>query len=880
MEQGLAGWFALWHPRYRLLIVQLFLAATLAAGMIYVQNSLLTSLTLSLGMTASQQAAGETATPATLQGAGEQTVPPFLARAAGSLEVNLSFFLLLLFIAANLFAAALEFWRIRTNGVLRLETRNDIETEILTHLLGKDDAFFATHSPAETVNRITVDLNRVCELRGNVMRVWWSTVSILGYVVFFLLQDWRLAFFAVASCLTVAVWTYRLTRRIKHLDRTYLQEDDRVKSQFEDFLRAYPEIQVGHLYGKVRRIFRKSQDDRTGIYLRYLHLTGALRMGDLLSALLAFVGTIAVVIYMKRTGEASLALALLPVMIMSLPALFKNSSDLIYLHVDFQMAHTSKDRLLDYETHGPPLAAAVPSGEGPPSRPPDQPTEPPAMADFPGNLLRPPASLRLQQVTYLYHHPDRPQQGGVAGIDLEFSPRRWVAIAGRVGSGKSTLVNLLLGRLKPQRGRILYGDETLRDSRDGRFSTVFSFMPQSLALLNTTIKENLLFGQITGDAAAPSPELTAADLELLEAAGLGQVCRLKALDLFPGDPSPYPELAGNIAAIRARARDYLAKAGVPVWGYEEGHPDRNFWILEMLIRGKCDRGRVARTLMGEGNAGALKPLAQTEPAGKLAELGRRLLRETGDLLDLANYHLYSQMAKVPVDEQIWKQRRAGLRLAASQVLSPREELELAAVALTCSPREFPGGDDFLQNWRRADFQPPFLAAIDGLREIIGDSWKPFDLAEINPYLTWRENLHFGVIERLANEMVLGFLDREGLSPLFTRLGLDFGVGRLGSNLSGGQGQLVALCRTLLRRTPVLILDEPTSHLDPISSAKVARLLNAWKTGRIVITVSHDPDFVRYADEIVLLAEGRMVTKGPFAEVAEKSALFPRALGGG
>ena len=868
MESGLAGWFSLWHSRYRLLIVQLFLAGTLAAGMVYVQNYLLTSLTLSLGVGEASLEVKQTASLSGETGTQEQTISPFLTRLAAPFKVNLPLFLLLLYILANLLSAALEFWRIRSNGVLRIKTRNDIETEILTHLLGKDDAFFAIHSPAETVNRITVDLNRVCEFRCNVMRVWWSGVLILGYVVFFLLKDWRLAFFAIASCVTVAVWTYRLTRRIKHLDRTYLHEDDRVKSQFEDFLRATPEIQVGHLYGKARGIFRKSQDERTGIYLRFLNLSGALRIGDLLSALLAFVGTIAVVIYMKHTGEASLALALLPVMIMSLPALFKNSSDLIYLNVDFQLARTSKDRLMDYETHGP---VPVPSGE-------DELTGPPAAPATLTDALRPPASLRLQQVTYLYKNPDRPQQGGVAGIDLEFRPRRWVAVAGRVGSGKSTLVNLLLGRLKPQGGRILYGDETLRDSRDGRFSSIFSFMPQSLALLNTTIKENLLFGQIVEAAAAPSPGLTGADLELLETAGLGQVCRLKALDLPPGDPAAYPDLALNIGEVRDRARAYFATPGGAVLKYEDGHPDRNFWILEILIRGKCDRGRVARTLVGEGNGGELKPLAPTRLAGELVALGQRLLEETRDLLELSNFHLFSQMARAHLDEQIWKLRRASLRLTGSRVLSPQEQLDLAAVALTCSPGEFPGGDAFLKKWQRPDFQKPFVAEIDGLKEIIGDSWRPFAPAAINPYLTWRENLVFGVSDRLANDAVLDFIDGEGLSPLFTRLGLEFGVGRLGSNLSGGQGQLLALCRTLLRRTPVLILDEPTSHLDPISSAKVARLLHAWKAERIVITVSHDPDFVRYADEIVLMDEGRIVTVGSFQEVAAKSELFRRAFG--
>ncbi|MFB3820165.1 MAG: ATP-binding cassette domain-containing protein, partial [Candidatus Methylomirabilales bacterium] len=103
------------------------------------------------------------------------------------------------------------------------------------------------------------------------------------------------------------------------------------------------------------------------------------------------------------------------------------------------------------------------------------------------------------------------------------------------------------------------------------------------------------------------------------------------------------------------------------------------------------------------------------------------------------------------------------------------------------------------------------------------------------------------------------------------------IGRLGSRLSGGQGQLVALCRALLRRTPVLVLDEPTSALDPASRARVAALLRGWRTDRVVISVSHDVEFVREADEVLLLDAGRLVASGPFEALERDSPLFARTL---
>ena len=119
--------------------------------------------------------------------------------------------------------------------------------------------------------------------------------------------------------------------------------------------------------------------------------------------------------------------------------------------------------------------------------------------------------------------------------------------------------------------------------------------------------------------------------------------------------------------------------------------------------------------------------------------------------------------------------------------------------------------------------------------------------------------------------------QEGLGETLTRVGLAFRIGRLGGNLSPGQGQLVALCRALLRRTPILALDEPVSALDPAGRARVAEFLRCWKADRIVLTVSHDPAFVRAADDIRVLDRGRLVASGTYDELAHTCEPFRRTL---
>jgi ATP-binding cassette subfamily B protein len=89
-------------------------------------------------------------------------------------------------------------------------------------------------------------------------------------------------------------------------------------------------------------------------------------------------------------------------------------------------------------------------------------------------------------------------------------------------------------------------------------------------------------------------------------------------------------------------------------------------------------------------------------------------------------------------------------------------------------------------------------------------------------------------------------------------GYDTRVGQRGRALSGGQRQRIAIARALLRDSPVLLLDEPTTGLDPASAARVLAPLRAASQGRTVIVVTHDPVALDVADRVIHLADGRLV----------------------
>jgi ABC-type multidrug transport system fused ATPase/permease subunit len=89
-------------------------------------------------------------------------------------------------------------------------------------------------------------------------------------------------------------------------------------------------------------------------------------------------------------------------------------------------------------------------------------------------------------------------------------------------------------------------------------------------------------------------------------------------------------------------------------------------------------------------------------------------------------------------------------------------------------------------------------------------------------------------------------------------GYDTVVGAGGHGLSAGQRQRLGLARALLRDASLLVLDEPTVHLDADAAARVAATLEALRRTRTILLITHDPALAARADRVVALDAGRVV----------------------
>ena len=103
------------------------------------------------------------------------------------------------------------------------------------------------------------------------------------------------------------------------------------------------------------------------------------------------------------------------------------------------------------------------------------------------------------------------------------------------------------------------------------------------------------------------------------------------------------------------------------------------------------------------------------------------------------------------------------------------------------------------------------------------------------------------------------------------------IGEQGEGLSGGQKQRIALARAFIKQAPVLVLDEPTAHLDSQTEQLIQNAINEYAKNNLVLVIAHRLNTVQHANNIIVMRDGEIIEQGNFNELTNKNGEFTNLL---
>jgi ATP-binding cassette subfamily B protein len=144
--------------------------------------------------------------------------------------------------------------------------------------------------------------------------------------------------------------------------------------------------------------------------------------------------------------------------------------------------------------------------------------------------------------------------------------------------------------------------------------------------------------------------------------------------------------------------------------------------------------------------------------------------------------------------------------------------------------------------------------------------------------TVRENLTLGLAQEVSDAEIVDAARAAAAHDFISAMpgGYDAEVAERGGSLSAGQRQRLSLARALLRRTPILVLDEPTTGLDGPSEAIVAEAIEAVSKDRTTLLITHDLALAAACDRVVVLDDGRIVEAGRPGHLLQAGGWFAAA----
>jgi subfamily B ATP-binding cassette protein MsbA len=180
----------------------------------------------------------------------------------------------------------------------------------------------------------------------------------------------------------------------------------------------------------------------------------------------------------------------------------------------------------------------------------------------------------------------------------------------------------------------------------------------------------------------------------------------------------------------------------------------------------------------------------------------------------------------------------------------------------------------------ASLLPRLYLPTGGTIMLDGHDINEYRLADLRRQMAWvgqsvmlfddtvAHNIAYGEMNDASEAEITAAAEAANAMEFIRQLpqGIHTPVGQRGNTLSGGQRQRIAIARAILKNAPILILDEATSALDTESERLIQQALSQLMRDRTTLVIAHRLSTVEHADQIAVLADGRIVEHGTHAEL--------------
>lgn len=412
---------------------------------------------------------------------------------------------------------ALNITSVWIRNLLGIKAQNRMQQKLLDRILRSEWKGKESHHSGDVLNRLEIDVANVVNFLTEIIPNSLSTLALfLGAFFYLFAMDWRLAIVIVIMIPIFVVFSKIYMRQMRHLTSEVRNSDSKVQSILQETIQHRMLIKtlegdseaVNRLEG-TQSVLRNNIVRRTKFSVfSYL----VLNLGFSIGYLIAF-GWAAI-----RLSAGTLTFGGMTAFLQLVNRIQSPARQLTRLVPSFVSVFTAAERLMELE-------------------------EDPLEDQGDSIVMDSPCGVRFKNVTFAYEDSE---DNVIEHLNYDFYPGSCTAILGETGSGKTTLVRIILALLKPMNGMVEIYNKLENKQLSPLLRTNFVYVPQGNTLMSGTIRDNLRLGKIT-----------ATDEEMKKA--LKQSCAEFVFDLPNGLGTECTEQGGGLSEGQAQ-RISIARA--------------------------------------------------------------------------------------------------------------------------------------------------------------------------------------------------------------------------------------------------------------------------------------------------------------------------------